>query len=126
MSKRIRSSVGIEEDSGCSGVGSPKRWDDHVADGYVLAGDSVSGEGIHYANFALIDGNFEVDRPESLIYTVGPNGRLRLAGVEYLVLKEFSAGPPEGFTGDEDIWRDDTEGLQAWELNVWLWLKNPD
>jgi len=89
-----------------------------IADGYVLAGDSVSGEGIHYANFALIDGNFEVDRPESLIYTVGPNGRLRLAGVEYLVLKEFSAGPPEGFTGDEDIWRDDTEGLQAWELNV--------
>ena len=51
-----------------------------IADGYVRAGDSVPGEGIHYANFALIDGNFEIDRPESLIYTEGPNGQLRLAG----------------------------------------------
>jgi hypothetical protein len=97
-----------------------------IADGYVLAGDSVPGEGIHYANFALIDGNFEIERPESLIYTVGPNGKLRLAGVEYLVLQEFSAEAPEGFSGDEDMWRDDSEGLQSWELNVWVWLDNPD
>ena len=97
-----------------------------IADGYVLAGDSVPGEGIHYANFALIDGNFEIERPESLIYTVGPNGQLRLAGVEYLVLKEFSEEAPAGFTGDEDMWRDDSEGLGSWELNVWIWLNNPD
>ena len=32
-SKRQRSSVGIEEDSGCSGVGSPNRWDDHACQG---------------------------------------------------------------------------------------------
>jgi hypothetical protein len=97
-----------------------------IADGYVLAGDSVPGEGIHYANFALIDGKFEIGRPESLIYTKGPNGRLRLAGVEYLVLQGFSPEPPEGFSGDKDIWRDNSEGLQSWELNVWIWLHNPD
>ena len=97
-----------------------------VADGYVRAGDSVPGEGIHYANFALIDGNFEIERPESLIYTVTPNGRLRLAGVEYLVLQEFSPEAPKGFSGNKDICRDISEGLQAWDLNVWIWMHNPD
>jgi hypothetical protein len=97
-----------------------------IADGYVLAGDSVPGEGIHYANFELIDGNFEIERPESLIYTEGRNGRLKLAGVEYLVLQEFSPEAPDGFSGDKDIWRDNSEGLLAWELNVWIWLHNPD
>ena len=24
------------------------------------------------------------------------------------------------------MWRDNSEGLQAWELNVWIWLHNPD
>jgi hypothetical protein len=97
-----------------------------IADGYMRAGDSVPGEGIHYANFALIDGNFEIERPESLIYMEGPNGQLRLAGVEYLVLQEFSTEAPDGFSGDEDVWRDNSEGLQSWELNVWIWLHNPD
>jgi hypothetical protein len=97
-----------------------------IADGYMLAGDPNPGEGIHYANFALIDGNFEIERPESLVYTEGPNGQLKLAGVEYLVLQEFSPEAPDGFSGDEDVWRDNSEGLGAWELNVWVWLNNPD
>jgi hypothetical protein len=99
---------------------------DHaIADGYVQAGDPNPGEGIHYANFALIDGNFEIERPEALVYREGPNGQLRLAGVEYLVLQEFSPEAPDGFSGDEDVWRDNLEGLGAWELNVWIWFHNP-
>ena len=97
-----------------------------IADGYVRATEFESGEGYHYANFALMDANFEIERPEALLYTVGPNGQLRLAGVEYLVLQGFSPEPPEGFSGDKDIWRDNSEGLQSWELNVWIWLHNPD
>jgi hypothetical protein len=97
-----------------------------IADGYVRTGDSFPGEGIHFPNFALFDGNFEIERPESLIYKEGPNGQLMLAGVEYLVLQEFSPEAPDGFSGDEDKWRDNVEGLQAWELNVWIWLHNPE
>jgi hypothetical protein len=96
-----------------------------IADGYEPAIE-MEGEGFHYANPALIDGNFEIERPEALLYVLGPNGQLRLAGVEYMVPLELSEEAPEGFTGDEDLWREDSEGFGLWELNVWLWLDNPD
>jgi len=97
-----------------------------IADGYVRATELVPGEGYHYANFALMDGNFEIERPEALLYTEGPNGQLRLVAVEYMIPLDLSAAAPEGFTGDEDLWRQDSEGFGLWELNVWLWLDNPD
>lgn len=97
-----------------------------MADGYVRATEFESGEGFHYANFELFDGNFEIERPEALLYTLGPDGQLRLAAVEYMVPLALSEGAPEGFTGDEDLWREDSEGFSLWELNVWLWLHNPD
>jgi hypothetical protein len=97
-----------------------------IADGYVRATEFESGEGYHYANFALMDGNFEIERPEALLYTVGPDGQLRLAGVEYMIPLALSDEAPEGFTGEEDLWREDSEGFGLWELNVWLWLGNPD
>lgn len=100
---------------------------DHaIADGYVPVGGYEPGEGFHYANRSLIDGVFEIDRPEALLYTVGPNGQLRLAGVEYLVPLTLSIGAPEGFTGSEDVWRENSEGGGLWEMNAWLWLNNPD
>jgi hypothetical protein len=97
-----------------------------IADGYVRATEFESGEGYHYANFALMDGNFDIERPEALLYTLGPDGQLRLAALEYMVPLALSEEPPEGFTGDEDLWREDSEGFGLWELNVWLWLDNPD
>jgi hypothetical protein len=97
-----------------------------IADGYERATEFESGEGYHYANFALMDGNFEIERPEALLYTEGPDGQLRLAGVEYMIPLALSEEEPEGFTGDEDLWREDSEGFGLWELNVWLWLHNPD
>ena len=96
-----------------------------IADGYVRA-KLESGEGYHYLNIALLDGNFEIERPEALLYAEGPNGQLRLVAVEYMIPLDLSAAAPEGFTGDEDLWREDSEGFGLWELNVWLWLDNPD
>ena len=97
-----------------------------IADGYVRATKFESGEGYHYANFALMDGNFEIERPEALLYAEGPNGQLRLVAVEYMIPLALSEEAPEGFTGDEDLWRENSEGFGLWELNVWLWLDNPD
>ena len=94
------------------------------ADGYINIGLYLPGEGYHFVNFGLIDGIFEPEHPEVLLYIADEDGDLRLVGVEYLV--PLSANPPEGFSGDQDVWRSDTEGFGLWELNAWIWLRNPE
>jgi hypothetical protein len=97
------------------------------ADGYVNINLHLPGEGIHYVNFSLIDGTFDPERPEALLYSPTPCGdRLELVGVEYLVPLALSPNPPAGFTGAADEWRQDTEGFGFWELNAWIWLHNPE
>ncbi len=95
------------------------------ADGYVNIGLNLPGEGLHYVNFSLIDGTFDPEQPEVLLYaSVDGETGLHLVAVEYLV--PLSPNPPTGFTGDDDEWRQDTEGFGLWELTVWLWLQNPE
>jgi hypothetical protein len=97
------------------------------ADGYVNINVYESGEGFHYVNFSLLDCNFDPERPEVLIYAPIPHeNRLRLVGVEYVEPLSCSPDAPAGFTGDADVWREDSEGLGLWELNAWLWLNNSD
>jgi len=95
------------------------------ADGYVNINVYESGEGLHYVNFSLLDCNFDPEHPEALLYAPVPHeNRLRLVGVEYAMPLACSSAAPAGFTGDADVWREDTEGLGLWELNAWLWLHN--
>ena len=97
------------------------------ADGYVNINVYESGEGLHYVNFALVDANFDPEHPEVLLYAPVPHeNRMELVGVEYLVPLALSTDAPEGFTGDADQWRKDTEGFGLWELNAWIWLHNPE
>lgn len=97
------------------------------ADGYVDFHLYVPGEGFHYVKLSLIDGNFDPAQPEMLLYSPVPGeDRLELAGAEYLVPLALSPEAPEGFTGDADQWRMDSEGFGLWELNTWLWLHNPE
>jgi len=97
------------------------------ADGYVNFNLYVPGEGFHYVKFSLIDGTFDPEQPEMLLYSPVPGeDRLELAGVEYLVPLSLSPNAPEGFTGDDDQWRMDSEGFGLWELNAWIWLHNPE
>jgi hypothetical protein len=96
------------------------------ADGYVNAGFSP-GEGFEYINFDLIDCNFDPQEPEILLYAFVPSeNHLRLVGVEYVVPLQCSQDAPEGFSGDADVWRENTEGFGLWELAAWLWLHNPN
>src|SRR5262245_53809467 len=97
------------------------------ADGYQNLGFCEPGEGCHWINFSLVDGNFDLEHPEILLYAPTENGGMRLVAVEYVV--PLSASPvtsPEGFTGDADTWREDTEGAGLWELTVWIWMPNPN
>jgi hypothetical protein len=106
--------------------------------GYVSTGSCVTGPergamGVHFANGALIGDNvLDPSKPELLIYEP-KNGRLRLLGVEFLVLADaWNASHPDGappvlmgqhfqFVGTPNRYR-----LPAfYELHVWAWRDNP-
>lgn len=72
-----------------------------------------------------VDGGFDLERPELLVYSPAANGNLKLVAVEYAVPRKLFATPPEGFTGAADVWFDDT-GFKLWTLHAWVWRENPD
>ncbi|MEP6762571.1 MAG: hypothetical protein ABJA93_14555 [Sporichthyaceae bacterium] len=95
------------------------------ADGYVNINIYESGEGLHLVNFSLVDANFDPEHPEVLLYAPVPHeNRMELVAVEYVVPLSLSSGPPAGFSGDADVWRENSEGLGLWELNTWIWQHN--
>jgi hypothetical protein len=97
------------------------------ADDYVNFELYESGEGYHYIKWSLLDGTFDPEHPEMLLYSPVPGeNRMELAGVEYLIPIAYSSTPPAGFTGDADVWRNNMEGFGLWELNTWIWLHNPN
>lgn len=96
-----------------------------LADGYVDIGLYIPNMGWHYMDTTLVDENFEIDKPELLVYSEKPNGGLRLVAVEYAVPLALSSNPPEGFTGDEDLWHENI-GAGLWTLHAWVWLHNPN
>jgi hypothetical protein len=96
------------------------------ADGYSDSNLYVPGEGFHWLKSSLVDANFDPEQPEVLLYAPVPGeNRLQLVAVEYLVPLN-STDPPAGFTGDADVWREDTEQFGLWELTVWIWEHNPN
>jgi len=96
-----------------------------LADGYVDINLYIPHMGWHYLKGSLADEHFEIDKPELLVYAEKPNGGLRLVAVEYAVPLPLSSNPPEGFTGDEDVWTENV-GAGLWTLHAWVWLHNPN
>lgn len=107
-----------------------------VAAGYGSTGSCVSGPqegamGVHFANGSLVgDGVLDPQRPELLIYEQRGN-RLRLVGVEFLVIAEqwhaHDAAPPV-LMGQhfQYVASPNRYGLPAfYELHVWAWRDNP-
>jgi hypothetical protein len=92
--------------------------------------------GIHYANGTLIgDGAVDGNKPELLIYEQR-NGRLRLVGVEFLVLAAQWNDPATGHVPGAPVLQGqlfnyvsapNRYGLDAfYELHVWAWRDNPN
>jgi len=95
-----------------------------LADGYVDIDVFVPMMGYHYLKPSLLDATFDPAKPELLVYaTDQQNNRLRLVAVEYAVPTDLSATPPEGFTGDEDVWYKNEE-FGLWTLHAWVWFHN--
>ena len=97
-----------------------------IADGYADINVFIPQMGFHYLKLSLLDGEFDPERPELLVYAQDLcEGRMRLVAVEYAVPTNLSATAPEGFTGTADEWhRQDNFGL--WTLHAWIWFRNPD
>jgi hypothetical protein len=113
-----------------------KNVDAAKAAGYGLFHGCVSGPqegamGIHFVNGDLVgDGEIDATHPEALIYEIR-DGRLRLVGVEYVVIAEaWDANhetPPTlmgqvfHYVGAPNRYR-----IPAfYELHVWAWKQNP-
>jgi hypothetical protein len=93
-------------------------------DGYDFL-HCVPGEGLEYVNWSLVDCTFDIEHPEALHY-IAEGDNLRLVGVEYVVPVACTATPPEGFTGDDDEWEFEAEGLPIWALRAALWVPNEE
>ena len=106
------------------------------AEGYTLMFGCVSGPdsgamGLHYVNASLIgDDVVDATRPEIVIYEPLPNGRKRLIGADFLVLKDVwdatHSSPPELMGQLFHLFEAPNRfGLPAfYTLHVWAWKEN--
>ena len=107
------------------------------AEGYTLMFGCVSGPdsgamGLHYVNPTLVgDDVLDPTRPEIVIYEPLPNGRKRLIGADFLVLKDVwdatHSAPPELMGQLFHLFEAPNRfGLPAfYTLHVWAWKENP-
>lgn len=85
----------------------------------------VGGMGLHYVNGALLGDGGALDpaKPEALVYEMRANGKLKLVGLEYIVLATDvdPANPPMLF--GQHFHKHPV--LPLWVLHAWVWAPNP-
>ena len=95
-------------------------------DQYHDIGVKVENMGHHYMKDTLVDGKFELTKPEIVVYNKLEDGSFELVAVEYAVpISETPYKAPKGFTGHADKW-DKNLDFKLWLLHAWVWHKNPD
>jgi hypothetical protein len=93
-----------------------------------VAHPTAGAMGYHYFNKELID-DLVVDplRPEGLVYAPGPDGRLQLAAVEYVV-PGLASNPP-GVSEPPTVFGMDmvilVPAVGFYTLHAWVWRHNP-
>jgi hypothetical protein len=92
----------------------------------------MGGMGVHWASTALVaDKKIQATHPEAMVYAPARDGTLRLAAVEYVVLKaDWDAThdqPPRLFGHTFDLTPAPNRfGLPAfYSLHAWAWKHNP-
>lgn len=82
----------------------------------------TGGMGYHYVDTLLLDGSLDVARPEAVMYEPGPNGQLRLVGLEYVIpAAAWTSATPPKLLGQELT----LNAFDLWALHVWIWKRNP-
>ena len=95
-------------------------------DGYVDINVVTENMGYHYMKNSLVDAEFDIRKPEILVYNKNDKGKIELVAVEYAVPISLSPNAaPTGFTGDNDVWSKNTD-FGLWLLHAWVWKCNPN
>ena len=94
-----------------------------IKDGYSNINVDVPNMGHHFMNTKLVDGTFDIRKPEILVYNGLDSGNPELVAVEYAI--PLTDPLPEGFTGSADVWKGDS-GFPFWLVHAWVWKFNPD
>jgi len=92
-------------------------------DGYSNIDVNVENMGHHFMNTNLVDGTFDIRKPEILVYNGLDSGSPELVAVEYAI--PITEPLPEGFTGSADVWNGNS-GFPFWLVHAWVWKYNPD
>jgi hypothetical protein len=74
---------------------------DAVAAGYSQVTPYVPGIAAHYMNFDYLDGKFELEKPEMVLYD-GSGPDAQVVGLSYFIVKEGDSEPTDGFVGGND------------------------
>lgn len=74
---------------------------DAMDNGYRLVTYYLPGIAAHYINFGYLDAEFEVDKPEMLLYD-GNDPEASIVGLSYYLLGSPDLEPTQGFTGQND------------------------
>ncbi len=108
--------------------------DTALADGFVQASPCVSNPagpgamGVHFVDMARLATGFELTRPEVLIYEPQDDGRMRLVGVEYVVL-DVNPDPTVDerpvFPGAIGFHAPHAGAVPAYTLHAYIWKHNP-
>ena len=92
-------------------------------DDHCVSVPGLGGMGYHWANPSLVDGTFDPLKPEVLLYAKGPGGKLKLIGVEYIVVNVGQAAP---MFGDQPFTVGGTPlPMPHWSLHAWIFEPNP-
>jgi len=105
-----------------SATASYQNFNNAVKDGYQDINVVMEGMGYHFMKASLVDTVFDIRKPELLVYNKTVNGGYELVAVEYAI--PISDTPPQGFTGDSDVW-DHNTAFGLWLLHAWVWKFNP-
>jgi hypothetical protein len=98
-----------------------------------IAMKGMGAMGVHYANGSLVDSKIQLRHPEALVYRFTTNGHLKLAALEYLVLRKdwravhgADAARPELFGHRFNFTPAGNRfGLPAYySLHAWVWYQN--
>ena len=98
-----------------------------------VTGPDHGAMGIHYLNGALLNGDFDIEHPQALIYEPVGNRR-RLVGVEYIVDSATWLAAPEHKNTPPQLDGQMFQFVPApnrfaipsfFELHVWAWRDNP-
>lgn len=102
----------MTDDDECAALADELQRAKHVAATYPTIADAEAagyrkvttfypGIAAHYMNFDLVDGEFDLEHPEMLLYD-GDGPTAGVVGLSYYIMKAGDEEPAEGFTGDND------------------------